>query len=102
MFVNRDGSPLDYPHWRQREWVPACARAELANLRFHDLRALNATALVAAGVDVKVAQRRLGHSSPTVTLGLYARATAAGDRAAADALGERLRSASRPDRARAE
>ena len=100
VFVNRDGSPLDYTNWRCREWVPACETAELANLRFHDLRAANATALIAAGVDVKTAQRRLGHSSPTVTLGLYARATAAGDRAAADVLGERLRSASRPDRAR--
>jgi hypothetical protein len=60
-------------------------------LRFHDLRSMAATALVAAGVDVKTAQTRLGHSSPSLTLGIYARATAAGDRAAAEAVGQYLR-----------
>jgi len=67
--------------------VPACERAKLPGLRFHDLRSLAATALVAAGVDVKTAQTRLGHSSPQVTLGIYARATAQNDRNAADAVG---------------
>ena len=38
----------------------------------------------AAGVDVKTAQTRLGHSSPQMTLGIYARATADSDRRAAD------------------
>jgi integrase len=46
-----------------------------------------ATALVAAGVDIKTAQTRLGHSSPSVTLGIYARATEQADRLAADAVG---------------
>jgi hypothetical protein len=55
-----------------------------------------ATALVAAGVDVKTAQTRLGHSSPSVTLAIYARATSEADRRAADAIGE----AFRPVRAR--
>jgi hypothetical protein len=47
----------------------------------------NATALVAEGVDLKTAQARLGHSNPRLTLGLYAQATEAADRAAADRLG---------------
>jgi integrase len=46
-----------------------------------------ATALVAAGVDIKTTQVRLGHSSPTVTLGIYARATEQADRLAAEAIG---------------
>jgi integrase len=46
-----------------------------------------ATALVAAGVDIKTAQTRLGHSSPSVTLGIYARATEQADRLAAEAVG---------------
>ena len=49
-----------------------------------------ATALVAAGVDVKTAQARLGHSTPATTLGIYARATADADRRAADAIGGAL------------
>ena len=91
LFVNEDGGPLDYTNWRRREaWVPARDRTELSGLRFHDLRSLATTALIAEGVDVKTAQTRLGHSSPQVTLAVYARATAHGDRDAADKVGARF------------
>jgi len=43
-------------------------------LGFHDLRRANATALVAAGVDIKTAQALLGHPNAQLTLGLYAQA----------------------------
>lgn len=43
--------------------------------------------MVAAGIDVKTAQTRLGHSDPRLTLAVYAQATNAADRAAADRLG---------------
>ena len=90
LFVGHDGLPLAYSNWRRRVWAPACSAAGLEGLRFHDLRSMNATAMVAAGVDLKTAQTRLGHSSPQMTLGLYARATADADRAAADAIGTAL------------
>jgi len=82
---------LHYSNWRQRVWGPACARAGIPNLRFHDLRSLAATTMVRLGVDLKTAQARLGHATPAVTLAIYARATAETDRAAAEALGEVLR-----------
>jgi len=88
LFVSQDGGALDYTNWRIRTWVPSCERANLPGLRFHDLRSLAATALISAGVDVKTAQTRLGHSSPQVTLGIYARMTAENDRSAANAVGE--------------
>lgn len=91
LFVNGRGGPLDYTNWRERTWLPACAAVGLSGLRFHDLRSLAATALVTAGVDIKTAQVRLGHSSPQVTLGIYARATLDADRRAADAVGALLR-----------
>lgn len=56
-------------------------------LTFHDLRRANATALVQAGVDLKTAQARLGHSDPRLTLGIYAQTTTAADEGAAEALG---------------
>jgi len=90
VFVNRDGAPLDYAHWRQRTWVPACERAGVGGLGFHDLRRANATGMVADRVDLKTAQTRLGHSDPRLTLAVYAQATAAGDRDAADRLAERF------------
>jgi integrase len=86
VFVSPEGRPLRYTNWRRRVWEPACAAAKLPGLRFHDLRSMAATALVAAGVDVKTAQARLGHSSPAITLGIYARATEKADRLAAEAI----------------
>lgn len=88
---------LAYSSWRSRVWDPAAVRAELGaneepgmryrGVTFHDLRRANATALVGAGVDVKTAQRRLGHSDVRLTLDIYAQAVDEADRAAADRLG---------------
>ena len=50
----------------------------------------DATALVQE-VDVKTAQERLGHSDPRLTIGLCAQVTKAGERDAADRLGDRFR-----------
>lgn len=37
----------------------------------HALRHTHASSLIAAGVDVLTISRRLGHASPTITLGAY-------------------------------
>ncbi len=57
---------------------------------FHDLRRTSATGLVAAGVDVKTAQARLGHSAVRLTLELYAQAVPAEERKASDTLAASL------------
>jgi integrase len=90
VFVSPAGGVIDYAHWRQRVWLPACQATGLAGLTFHDLRRANATALVAEHVDIKTAQVRLGHADPRTTLGIYARATGEGDRRAAEAVAKRL------------
>ena len=84
VFSMPEGGPLDYAHWRVRYWLPATRAVGLPWLTFHDLRRANATALVTAGVDLKTAQTRLGHSDPRLTLAVYAQATTAADRDAAD------------------
>lgn len=58
--------------------------------RFHDLRHFSATALVAAGIDVRTVASRLGHAQPTLTLNLYAHALPERDRHAAAVLGATL------------
>ena len=63
----------------------------VGGLKFHDLQSLAATALIASGADVKTAQTRMGHSSPQLTLALYARTTKDADRHAADSVGELFR-----------
>jgi Site-specific recombinase XerD len=90
LFTAPNGGPLRYEHWRRRVWLPACRLAGTEGLTFHDLRRANATGLMAEGVDVKTAQTRLGHSDARTTLQVYAQATSAGDRAAADAQGSRF------------
>jgi integrase len=90
VFTSPQRGPLDYSHWRRRVWLPAVGSVGLAGASFHDLRRANATALVHDGVDVKTAQTRLGHSDPRLTLAVYAQATTAADRAAAERLGQRF------------
>ena len=91
VFTGVKGGPLNYSAWRRTVWAPACAVAGLPGLGFHDLRRANATALVAAKADPKVAQTRLGHADVRLTLGLYADVTPEADRLAADAVGAWLR-----------
>ncbi len=66
-------------------------RSRARGFRFHDLRSVAASAMVAAGVDVKTAQHRLGHAKVTMALQVYAGATEEADRRAADLVGDRFR-----------
>jgi integrase len=85
-----DGGVLDYRNFGYRIWLPATARAGVPGLTFRGLRRANGSGLVLAGVDLKTAQTRLGHSDPRLTLDVYAQATSEADRAAADALEDRF------------
>jgi integrase len=72
--------------------VSAYERAGLPGLRFHDLRSLAASVLVASGINVKTAMTRLGHASARTTLELYARAHDDADVEAAQSVGAWFRS----------
>jgi integrase len=61
----------------------ACRAAGIPELRVHDLRHMHATLALRGRADLKTLQRRLGHSSLSMTLGLYAHAVAAGNEQAA-------------------
>ena len=41
-------------------------------IRFHDLRHTYASLLIEQGENIKYIQSQLGHSSPTITLNIYA------------------------------
>jgi integrase len=89
IFCTDRGRPLN---WRNvtREYKRFLARADLPDLRFHDLRHSNATILAAAGVPPKVIQERLGHADITTTLGFYGHATPAMGKEAARKLEDLL------------
>ena len=47
-------------------------KAGLDKMRFHDLRHTTASLMIEQGENIKYIQSQLGHSSPTVTLNVYA------------------------------
>ncbi len=54
-------------------WFEAkAAEAKLPAIRLHDCRHTAASLLLASGTPVKVVSEMLGHSSPTITLAIYA------------------------------
>lgn len=71
LFTSPTGCRVIVGTWRARVFRPAAASAGLDGLRIHDLRHTAASLMIAAGADVKVVQRQLGHKSATMTLDLY-------------------------------
>jgi integrase len=56
----------------KRYFEPALKEAGIEKIRFHDLRHTYASLLIEQGENIKYIQAQLGHSSPTVTLNVYA------------------------------
>ena len=71
VFPSPEGGYLRLENFRRRSWEPAVRQTGLAPLRFHDLRHTCASLAIAAGADVKVLQRMLGHASAALTLDRY-------------------------------
>ncbi len=69
-FDRGDEAPLD-PDWVTGAFERLSRRAGLPRIRLHDLRHSAASILLSAGVNPKVVQERLGHSSVQITLDLY-------------------------------
>jgi integrase len=67
--------------------------AGVAPLRVHDLRHTCASLAIAAGADVKVLQRMLGHASAALTLDRYGHLMPGQERSVADRLDEMARRA---------
>jgi integrase len=85
LFTSPEGKALHHSNFRRRVFLPACSKAGLEGITFHDLRRTHATMLVAEGHDAKVVQERMGHISISTTLKFYAKATVQGKMKAAGA-----------------
>jgi integrase len=71
VFPAPEGGYLHLENFRKRVWLRAIEQAGLTPLRIHDLRHTCASLAIAAGADVKVLQRMLGHASAALTLDRY-------------------------------
>jgi integrase len=72
VFGNEAGQPMNYSNMMNRHFFPALKDAGLPRVRFHDLRHSYASIMIEQGENIKYIQSQLGHSSPTVTLNVYA------------------------------
>ena len=83
-FANPDGSPL-HPAAVTATFEQIAYLAGLPPIRLHDLRHGAATLALAAGVDIKIVQDMLGHSSRAITSDTYTTVLPEVARAAAEA-----------------
>jgi integrase len=83
-FTSEDGTPL-HPAAVTDTFEQIAYLAGLPPIRLHDLRHFAATLALAAGVDIKVVQEQLGHSSRAVTSDTYTSVLAEVARGAAEA-----------------
>jgi integrase len=72
IFPNEAGNHMNNKNMLRRHYRPALKAAGFPPLRFHDLRHTYASLLIEQGENIKYIQAQLGHSSPTVTLNVYA------------------------------
>jgi integrase len=70
IFTSLTGKPIGSSNLRQT-FASLVAKADLPKIRFHDLRHAAATLMLQRGIHPKVVQERLGHSSISMTLGIY-------------------------------
>lgn len=70
VFPNLNGG-LRSPNALTKEWCRATIDRDLPRVSLHALRHTHASQLIASGLDVLTISRRLGHGSPTITLGVY-------------------------------
>lgn len=74
IFPSRNGTPFN-PGAVQEEFRRVLDAAGLPRIRFHDLRHTAASLMLSHGVAALVVSKILGHSSPSITLGIYAHST---------------------------
>lgn len=86
VFLSAEGTAIRRSNLHRRSFKPLLRRAGLPDVPFHAPRHTSATMALAAGVNPKVVQERLGHSSITLTLDTYSHAVPTLGRDAAERL----------------
>lgn len=82
VFTREDGSAI-HPERFSRMFAQHCRRSGLPQVRLHDVRHSYVTALLRAGVPLKVVSQRVGHASPMVTMTIYQHVLPGDDQTAA-------------------
>lgn len=91
MWATKYGTRPNGNGWRRKVWRASLLRSGLPHLRFHDLRHTAAALAIGEGAHPVLVQRRLGHASVTITLGVYGHLFPEADENVADRLDEAWR-----------
>ena len=70
VFRRPDGEPLK-PNSVSTEWRRLVKKLKLPSVSLHAWRHTHASQLIASGMDILRISRRMGHSSPSITLDIY-------------------------------
>jgi integrase len=81
VFATWDGNPRQ-PSGLTKEFSQAMEDIGLPHVTLHTLRHTHASQLITSGMDILTVSRRLGHSSPAITLTVYGHLLSPEDRAA--------------------
>ena len=84
--MNGAGNPLDVDNFRRGVWPKLFAKAELRQVRIHDLRHSYASLLIAQGESLACIKDQMGHHSIRVTVDTYGHLVPGGNKAAVDRL----------------
>ena len=74
IFVNGIGTKIYFKRF-YKDFKRVLRKAELPDIRFHDLRHTAATLMITNGIPVVIVSKILGHSKPSVTMNIYAHAS---------------------------
>ena len=90
VFATRKSTPLDAQNIINRFFKPLLKRAEVPDIRWHDLRHTYATLLLSRGTHPTYVQKSLGHASVQLTLDRYSHWMPSMGRNTADNMDEAL------------
>ena len=71
VFPNSDGNMYIGNNVAKRLFIPVMKACNIGHFRFHDLRHTYATQLIENKCNPRYVQEQLGHSSSSITLGIY-------------------------------
>ena len=84
VFTRENGSPLD-PAWVYNRFIRPVSNAGLRRVPLHHLRHGSASLQLAAGVDIAIVSKRMGHSKIDLTSDTYGHLIGKAGRNAAEA-----------------
>lgn len=72
VFTQQNGKPIDADNLIKRRFHKILKKADVKQIRFHDLRHTYASLLISKDLNFKYIQKQMGHSSFEVTMNTYA------------------------------